>query len=267
MGSYLIEMAGLLLQGCAGTEGSIRDRICGNWESVDGKPDILIYREGEAYKVTVFKRSGLSRRMKPETYLLQEEENGNIVHKHGLPHRCGLQRSRRCADILPERGLCAQKRRKYRKWRGRVMRDNDISQQVKTRTITVLYGFLTQRQEIPEYILKEYGLTEDYAMYNRIENMEYEDYETGRKDGRLPDITALEARLTRKIEAAMESCGKPPVPYLEKLNEELDALGIIARNPEYADRIFYKLDFFAKYGIDRTAPHRTQAGQAEKAYR
>ena len=147
------------------------------------------------------------------------------------------------------------------------MRDNDISQQVKTRTITVLYGFLTQRQEIPEYILKEYGLTEDYAMYNRIENMEYEDYEAGRKDGRLPDITALEARLTRKIEAAMESCGKPPVPYLEKLNEELDALGIIARNPEYADRIFYKLDFFAKYGIDRTAPHRTQAGQAEKAYR
>lgn len=33
MGSYLIGMAGLLLQGCAGTEGSIRDRICGNWEN------------------------------------------------------------------------------------------------------------------------------------------------------------------------------------------------------------------------------------------
>lgn len=151
--------------------------------------------------------------------------------------------------------------------RDRVMRDNDISQQVKTRTITVLYGFLTQRQEIPEYILKEYGLTEDYAMYNRIENMDHEIYDAGRKNGSLPDITALEARLTRKIEAAMESCGKPPVTYLEKLNEELDTLGIIARNPEYADRIFYKLDFFAKYGIDRTAPHRTQAGQAEKAYR
>lgn len=84
MGSYLIGMAGLLLQGCAGTEGSIRDRICGNWESVDGKPDILIYREGEAYKVTVFKRSGLSRRMKPETYLLQEEENGNMFMNTGF---------------------------------------------------------------------------------------------------------------------------------------------------------------------------------------
>lgn len=84
MGSYLIGMAGLLLQGCAGTEGGIRDRICGNWESVDGKPDILIYREGEAYKVTVFKRSGLSRRMKPETYLLQEEENGNMFMNTGF---------------------------------------------------------------------------------------------------------------------------------------------------------------------------------------
>lgn len=84
MSSYLIGMAGLLLQGCAGTEGSIRDRICGNWESVDGKPDILIYREDGAYKVTVFKRSGLGRRMKPETYLLQEEENGNMFMNTGF---------------------------------------------------------------------------------------------------------------------------------------------------------------------------------------
>lgn len=84
MGSYLIGMAGLLLQGCAGTEGQIRDRLCGNWESVGGKPDILIYKEGEAYKVTVFKRSGLSRRMKPETYLLQQEENGNLFINTGF---------------------------------------------------------------------------------------------------------------------------------------------------------------------------------------
>lgn len=70
MGSYLVGMASLLLQGCAGVDEQSRDRLCGNWESVEGKPDILIYKEGEAYKVTVFKRSGLSRRMKPETYLL-----------------------------------------------------------------------------------------------------------------------------------------------------------------------------------------------------
>ena len=28
-----------------------RDLLCGNWESVEGKPDVLIYKEGEAYKV------------------------------------------------------------------------------------------------------------------------------------------------------------------------------------------------------------------------
>lgn len=84
MGSYLIGMASLLLQGCAGPEGQIRDRLCGNWESVEGKPDILIYKEGKAYKVTMFKRSGLSRRMKPETYLLQQEENGNLFINTGF---------------------------------------------------------------------------------------------------------------------------------------------------------------------------------------
>ena len=84
MGGYLIGMASLLLQGCAGVDGQLRDRLCGNWESVAGKPDILIYKEGDTYKVTVFKRSGLSRRMKPETYLLQEEENGNMFINAGF---------------------------------------------------------------------------------------------------------------------------------------------------------------------------------------
>ena len=84
MGSYLIGMASLLLQGCAGGSEQARDRLCGNWESVAGKPDILIYKEGEAYKVTIFKRSGLSRQMKPETYLLQEEEGGNLFINTGF---------------------------------------------------------------------------------------------------------------------------------------------------------------------------------------
>lgn len=84
MGSYLIGMASLLLQGCAGGGEQARDRLCGNWESVAGKPDILIYKEGEAYKVTIFKRSGLSRRMKPETYLLQEEDGGNLFINTGF---------------------------------------------------------------------------------------------------------------------------------------------------------------------------------------
>ena len=64
-------------------EENLRDMLCGNWESVEGKPDVLIYKEGEAYKVTVFRRSGLRRKLKPETYLLQEE-NGNLFMNTGF---------------------------------------------------------------------------------------------------------------------------------------------------------------------------------------
>lgn len=68
----LIGMAALVLQSCA-DGGTDRDRLCGSWTSVDGKPDVLVYKEGEAYKVTVFARSGKTRRLRPQTYLLVEE--------------------------------------------------------------------------------------------------------------------------------------------------------------------------------------------------
>ena len=71
----LIGLAVMMLQSCDVADNR-RDMLCGNWESVEGKPDVLIYKEGEAYKVTVFKRSGLRRKLKPETYLLQEENTG-----------------------------------------------------------------------------------------------------------------------------------------------------------------------------------------------
>ena len=78
----LIGLAVMVLQSCDVADNR-RDLLCGNWESVEGKPDVLIYKEGEAYKVTVFKRSGLRRKMKPETYLLQEE-NGNLFMNTGF---------------------------------------------------------------------------------------------------------------------------------------------------------------------------------------
>ena len=62
--------------------GTDRDRLCGSWTSVDGKPDVLVYKEGEAYKVTVFARSGKTRRLRPQTYLLVEE-NGNLFINTG----------------------------------------------------------------------------------------------------------------------------------------------------------------------------------------
>ena len=72
----------MMLQSCDVAD-NLRDMLCGNWESVEGKPDVLIYKEGEAYKVTVFRRSGLRRKLKPETYLLQEE-NGNLFMNTGF---------------------------------------------------------------------------------------------------------------------------------------------------------------------------------------
>ena len=78
----LIGLAVMVLQSCE-TADNCRDQLCGNWESVEGKPDVLIYKEGEAYKVTVFKRSGIRRKLKPETYLLQEE-NGNLFMNTGF---------------------------------------------------------------------------------------------------------------------------------------------------------------------------------------
>ena len=77
----LIGMAALVLQSCA-DGGTARDRLCGSWTSVDGKPDVLVYKEGEAYKVTVFARSGKTRRLRPQTYLLVEE-NGNLFINTG----------------------------------------------------------------------------------------------------------------------------------------------------------------------------------------
>ena len=78
----LIGLAVMVLQSCDVAENR-RDLLCGNWESVEGKPDVLIYKEGEAYKVSVFKRSGIRRKLKPETYLLQEE-NGNLFMNTGF---------------------------------------------------------------------------------------------------------------------------------------------------------------------------------------
>ena len=83
MSGYLVGLAALMLQAC--TEAKKKpdcSKLCGNWVSVGRKPDVLIYREGDAYKVTVFKRSGIRRKPKPETYLLREEE-GNLFINTG----------------------------------------------------------------------------------------------------------------------------------------------------------------------------------------
>lgn len=83
----LIGLASLMLQACETVmkeNEDVREKICGNWQSAEAEPDVLVYREGEHYKVTLFRRSGVRRRLKPETYLLQREENGNLYMNTGF---------------------------------------------------------------------------------------------------------------------------------------------------------------------------------------
>lgn len=80
MSSYLIGVATIMLQACTDVKSTDQDKLCGNWESVEGKPDVLIYREGDAYKITVFSRTRMRRKMKPQTYLLQEENGNLFIH-------------------------------------------------------------------------------------------------------------------------------------------------------------------------------------------
>ena len=80
-------MASLMLQACdtmMKEDGDIREKICGNWESAEGKPDVLVYKEGELFKVTLFRRTGVRRRLKPQTYLLQREADGNLYMNTGF---------------------------------------------------------------------------------------------------------------------------------------------------------------------------------------
>ena len=80
LSSCMVSLAALMLQACTEVKETDCSKLCGNWVSVQGKPDVLIFREGDAYKVTVFKRSGLRRCLKPATYLLREEEGNLFIH-------------------------------------------------------------------------------------------------------------------------------------------------------------------------------------------
>lgn len=82
LAACLIGMASLMLQSCTPVKENDCNKLCGSWISTEGKPDVLIYREGKSYKVTVFGRSGKARRLKPATYLLVEE-NGNLFINTG----------------------------------------------------------------------------------------------------------------------------------------------------------------------------------------
>lgn len=82
LAGYALALSSLLLTACGEVKETDLGKLCGNWVSVSRKPDVLIFKEGERYKVTVFNKSGVSRKLKPETFLLVEE-NGNLFINAG----------------------------------------------------------------------------------------------------------------------------------------------------------------------------------------
>lgn len=82
LAKYTLAMTSLFLTACGEVKEHDLSKLCGNWVSMANKPDVLIFKEGEQFKVTVFKKSGVTRKVKPETYLIVEE-NGNLFINTG----------------------------------------------------------------------------------------------------------------------------------------------------------------------------------------
>ena len=135
--------------------------------------------------------------------------------------------------------------------------------------ISCLYWSLMQNWNIPQSMQEYFGLTEDYRLYHQLEDMDPAIYRQKRAAGEIPDVLEVDARLTRAVEKIFESiCERPPVPYLNKLNEEVEKLRQIAHFPNNVhDTIHIRPDFLAKYGIDRKASSEECSAKAEKAYR
>lgn len=147
--------------------------------------------------------------------------------------------------------------------------DLESDQRKREEVISTLYWSLMQNWDIPKSICDYYGFTEDYRLFHQLEELAPDEYKRKRETGEVPDILEVDARLTRVVEKVFESlCGKPPAPYLDKMNEELEKLGQIAAMPESVhDIIHISPAFLVKYGIDKTASNSERSCQAEKAYR
>lgn len=83
LAGYALALTSLLLTACEEVKENDLSKLCGNWVSVAKKPDVLIFKDGEQYKITIFKRSGVTRKVKPETYLIVQE-NGNMFFNTGF---------------------------------------------------------------------------------------------------------------------------------------------------------------------------------------
>lgn len=131
--------------------------------------------------------------------------------------------------------------------------DLESDQRKREEVISSLYWSLMQNWDIPKPICDHYGFTEDYQLFRQLEELAPDEYKRKRETGEVPDILEVDARLTRTVEKVFESlCGKPPTPYLDKMNEELEKLGQIAALPDSVHDILHITPaFLVKYGIDK----------------
>lgn len=142
----------------------------------------------------------------------------------------------------------------------------DGDTQTREKTASELYDFLMTGDHPSMYVQLRYGMAEECKLCKAIEEGNSEALKG--KQGNMPDFTALSSHLTRTAEKAFESlCHRPPNPYLEQLNGELEKLGRLAVNPKSIDDFFICNDFLVKYGIDRKSPEDARVRQAETAYR
>lgn len=144
----------------------------------------------------------------------------------------------------------------------------DADTRTSERAFSGLYHFLMEGSQPSMYALLRYDMADDYRLHNLMDSGSVDSAALEREYGKLPDFLELDARLTRKAEKALESlCKCPPVPYLEKMNEELEKLGRLAHKPDNIDDPFINRGFLVKYGIDRRSPVEERARQVETAYR
>ena len=68
----------LLVVACGGQRTDM-SKICGEWKSVNGKPDIRIAEDGECYRLTLFAKTGLTGTMEPEIYLIQQKDGAMFI--------------------------------------------------------------------------------------------------------------------------------------------------------------------------------------------
>lgn len=144
----------------------------------------------------------------------------------------------------------------------------DTDPRTRDKAFSGLYHFLMEGSQPSMYVLLRYDMADDYRLHNLMDGGFVDSATLEREYGKLPDFLELDARLTRKAEKALESlCKYPPVPYLEKMNEELEKLGRLAYKPDNIDDPFINRGFLVKYGIDRRSPVEERARQVETAYR